>query len=68
MRNASNGDENLPKQFELACEIGQLVTVWEKDLKSLQPGEYDVVSEWQHIEVEGEEVVYQVQLRLRRVS
>ena len=68
MRNAAGVDASIPKSFILACDVGQVITVKQKDLKHLQDGDYDVVAEFTVIETRGTRVDYSTEFRLRRVS
>lgn len=67
LRNETGGDETLPKSFVLACKVGQVVTVADSDIESLEPGEYDVVAEYTTISIVGQTVTYGGTTTLRRV-
>ena len=68
MRNAAGVDASIPKSFVLACNVGQVITVQEKDLENLEDGEYDIVAEFTVIKTHGTRVEYSTEFRLRRVS
>lgn len=68
MRNQEGSSQEVPKPFELACQVGWTVTCFEDELDKLEPGEYDVLSEYTSIKITGEKVVNRVQLRLRRIA
>ena len=68
MRNEGSGDEAVQKSAELACEVGQTIEVWEDDLKMLTDGDYDVLSEWRHIDIRGTKCSFRSRVRVRRVA
>lgn len=68
MRSTEGRDEEVPQPYELACDIGQVITVDDHDLDLLTPGEYDVLGETAHITVAGMQATLSGTTTVRRVS
>ena len=68
MRDSRELHDDHPKSVTLACKVGQAFSIDKADLRNLEDGEYDVLSEWKMIKTRGQKVRHKTQLRLRRVS
>lgn len=67
LRSPSERLEGVEEQYVVACELGQVVTVWDEDLSKLPAGEYDELASETRVIVTGLTHQIRVCYRLRRI-
>jgi hypothetical protein len=68
LRNGTEGHEELPQSFVLACSVGEVIEVRNSDLPRVQDGKYDQLGEHRVWHFKDGHYFCQVFYRLRRVE